>query len=161
MKLLDKIIRIFENIICFTFLWLCTFIIFFQVANRYFFHFEIMGLGDLGLYIFIFMALISMAISTREKGNTSLDMFVVKILKNNYKKVYFHRIIINVISLILIVIFLHFSYKFMSVALKYSEYGTLIKWFNTSWLRMAVFVMGILIFYHLFYRLAHYITDKK
>ena len=152
-KLLNKKIEIVENIIGSTFLWLCTILIFVAVLNRYFFHFEIMGIGDLAQYVFVFLSLTTIAIATREKAHTSLDMFHTIILKNNPKKQHFYSIILKIIVLILIGTFLPLSYKFMSTALKYPEYGTIIRWFNTSWLRITVFIMGILIFYHLLYQL--------
>ncbi len=153
MNLLSKLIKIFEDILAFIGLWLITILIVVQVANRYLFHFETMGIGDLSLYIFIFLAFLSIAITTREKGHASLTIFHDIILKNNPEKQYLYRIIMNITSLIVVGTFIYLSYKFLSMALKYPEYGTLVKWFNTSWLRVSLSIMGVLVFFHLFYRL--------
>ncbi|GAI82184.1 unnamed protein product, partial [marine sediment metagenome] len=131
MNSLDRLIKIFENVITFVGVWLTTILIFVQVINRYWLHLEIMGLGDLALYVFVFFALLSIGLATREKGNTALDMFSTTILKNNPKNQYIHKIVINITSLILVGIFLFLSYKFMARAIKYPEYGTIIRWFNT------------------------------
>jgi len=156
MSLLNRLIQIFENVITSIGLWLSTILIFVQVINRHWFNFEIMGLGDLALYVFVFFALLSIGIATREKGNAVVDIILsTKLLKNNPKNQYIHKIVINIISLILVGIFLSLSYKFMSTAIKYPEYGTLVRWFNGSWLRITVFVMGILIFFHLLYQLIY------
>jgi len=158
LELLNNLIKIVEDIITFNGIWLCTIMIFIGVINRYFLHFDFMlGIGDLGVYIFIFVALISMAVTTREEGHTSLDMFS-SIFKNSPKKQYFYRTIINITSLIFVGIFLSPSYKFLLTALKYPQYGNIIRWFNKSWLMITVFIMGILIFFHLFYRLIHNIN---
>ena len=75
MNLLSKLIKIFEDILAFIGLWLITILIVVQVANRYLFHFETMGIGDLSLYVFIFLAFLYIAITTIEKGHASLTIF--------------------------------------------------------------------------------------
>jgi len=155
MKILNKLVRIAEDVVTITCLWLCTFLIFLQVINRYLLHFEfVLGLGDLGLYCFVFLALVSVAVTTREKEHTSLDM-LSRMFKNSTKKKYFYRVIIKITSLIFVGIFLPLSYKFTLSALKYPQYGTIVRWFNKSWLMETVFIMGILVFFHLLYQLLY------
>ena len=41
------------------------------------------------------------------------------------------------------------AYKFMKRAAKYPEYGTLVRWFNTSWLQITLFIALVLVLIHL------------
>jgi succinate dehydrogenase hydrophobic anchor subunit len=41
------------------------------------------------------------------------------------------------------------AYKFMKRAAKYPEYGTLVRWFNTSWLQITLFIALFLVLIHL------------
>ena len=53
------------------------------------------------------------------------------------------------LSLVILGILLPAAYQFMVRAIKYPEYGTLVRWFNTSWLQIALFVSLILVLVHL------------
>jgi hypothetical protein len=41
------------------------------------------------------------------------------------------------------------AFRFMKRALKYPEYATLVRWFNTSWLQITLFVALTLVLIHL------------
>ena len=148
-KILNMII-IIENSVCTIGLWLTTILILCSVINRYFLHIPIMWFNDLALYCFIFFMLIASSIATRERGHTSVDVFRQKIFKGKPRADAIYSVFLNIFSIVVLVIFLPVTWKFMLRAIKYPEYGTLIRWFNTSWLMSTLFIAMILILIHLF-----------
>jgi TRAP-type C4-dicarboxylate transport system permease small subunit len=148
-KVLNKI-AIIENTICATGLWLTTILIFCAVINRYFLRLPIMWFNDLALYCFIFFMLVTSALTTREKGHTSVDVFRQKFFKGKPRLDAIYSIFLNIVSIVVVIIFLPVTWKFMLRAQKYPEYGTLVRWFNTSWLMSTLFIATVLILIHLF-----------
>ena len=144
-----KLIRKLENVICSIGLIATTVIIFAQVINRYWLHFEIMWMNDMALYIFVFTVFITLALTTRERGHTAVEMLQEHLFRNRPlgRKVYFF--IRSVASLAVVLIFTPPVYRFFLRSMKYPEYGTLIRWFNTSWLVYSFFAMVCLIIAHL------------
>ena len=145
-----KVIIIAENIICVTGLWITTILIFCAIINRYFLHIPIMWLNDLALYCFIFFMLITSSLTTRERGHISVDVFRQKYFKGKPRADAIYSIFLNSVSIIVVVIFLPLTWKFMLRAMKYPEYGALVRWFNSSWLMSTLFVSMVLILIHLF-----------
>jgi TRAP-type C4-dicarboxylate transport system permease small subunit len=76
-----RAIEIAENLLCSFGLLIVTAMTFFQVLNRYWLHLEIMWLGDLSLYLFIPFVFLTIALTTREKGHTAVDVFGEKLFK--------------------------------------------------------------------------------
>jgi len=150
MKKISNIIAIIENIICDIGIWMCTILLFLGIINRYFLHFPIMWIDDLALYSFIFYILFSIALSTRKEGHIAVDVFRVKFFKGKPKTDIMYSIFLRIISFIVALIFINTTYKFMLRAIKYPEYGTLVRWFNTSWLMSALFFVMILVLIHIF-----------
>jgi len=138
-----------ESVICAAGLVTCTFLIFAQVLNRYWLHFPIMWLGDLALYVFIFFMLVAGALTTWREGHVSVDAFRKQLLTGKPKAMAVYRILMGVIAIALAGIFLFPAHKFMLRALEYPEYGTLVRWFNTSWLQITLFGAVTLILVHL------------
>jgi len=126
-----------------------TLLIFAQVVNRYFLHFEIMWFGDLALYCFIFFMLLAAAFATWREGHIAVDYFHDRAFKRKLRGIAIHRASIVVISIALACVFLPTAYKFMLRAIKYPEYGTLVRWFNMSWLQITLFVAFALVLVHL------------
>ncbi len=126
-----------------------TLLIFAQVINRYFLHFEIMWLGDLALYGFIFFMLVAAAYTTWREGHIAVDFFRDKAFGSKPKAYSTHRASVVVISIAIACVFLPTAYEFMLRAIKYPEYGTLVRWFNTSWLQITLFVALALVLVHL------------
>lgn len=126
-----------------------TLLIFAQVVNRYFLHFEIMWFGDLALYCFIFFMLVAAAFATWREGHIAVDYFRDKAFGKKSRASSTHRASMVVISIALACAFLPTAYKFMLRAMKYPEYGTLVRWFNTSWLQITLFVAFALVVVHL------------
>ena len=149
-KKILKIIITIEDIICATGLWVTTILIFCAIVNRYFLHLPIMWFNDLALYCFIFFMLITSALTTRKKGHTSVDVFRQKLFEGKPRADTIYAIFLNIVSMVVVVIFLPVTWKFMLRAIKYPEYGTLVRWFNTSWLRSTLFFAMLLILIHLY-----------
>jgi len=143
------LISLTENIICTIGIWAATFLIFLAVINRYWVHLPIMWLNDLALYIFVFFMLFAGALTTREKSHIAVDIFPKKIFKENSVAAVIYGIFLNTIAIIIVSIFLPITYKYMLRAIKYPEYSTLIRWFNTSWLIYFLFFGICLILIHL------------
>ena len=144
-----KVIGITENIICAIGLWVTTILIFCAIVNRYFLHLPIMWFNDLALYCFIFFMLITSSLTTRERGHISVDVFRQKYFKGKPRADAIYSIFLNSVSIIVVVIFLPLTWKFMLRAMKYPEYGALVRWFNSSWLMSTLFISMVLVLIHL------------
>jgi len=126
-----------------------TLLVFVQVLNRYLLHFEIMWFGDLALYCFIFTIFFTVVLTTQKRGNIAVDYFHSKALEGKPRARAIHRVAIVIVSIAVVSVFLPTAYGFMLRALKYPEYGTIVRWFNTSWLQVLPFVAFVLILVHL------------
>ncbi len=150
---ISKGMRAFENIVGTIGLLGITVLVFVQVLNRYMLHFEIMWLSDFALYMFIFLAFVAIGLTTRENGHTSVEVFVDMVFRNKPKGQKVYGILLLGFSLITVLVFgsptLHFAKK----ALQYPQYGTLVRWFNTSWLMESMLLMILLPAYHLISRM--------
>lgn len=138
-----------EKFICAVGVVTCSFLIFAQVLNRYWLHFRIMWFGDLALYVFIFFMLVAGALTTWREGHVAVTAFRDRLLARKPRAMAIYRFLTGVIAIALAGIFLSPAYKFMLRALQYPEYGTLVRWFNTSWLHISLFAMMVLIMVHL------------
>ena len=160
-KKILNIIAIIENTICAIGLWVTTILIFCAIVNRYWLHLPIMWFNDLALYCFIFFMLITSALTTRERGHTSVDVFRQKFFEGKPRADVIYSIFLNIVSIVVVLIFLPVTWKFMLRAIKYPEYGTLVRWFNTSWLMSSLFIAIILILIHLFTLLVKDVNKLK
>ena len=120
-----------------------------QVVNRYWLHFEIMWLNDLAMYCFVFFMFAAFTVTTWKKGHVSVDIFHNRLFKNKPVGGAFYRVFLGALSLVILSILLPVAYQFMVRAIKYPEYGTLVRWFNTSWLQIALFISLLLVLTHL------------
>lgn len=152
-SLFFRIIRFVENSLCSIGLMITTILVFAQVVNRYWLHLEIMWIGDLALYIFVFTVFITIALTTRERGHTAVEMLQEKLFRNRPFAGKIYYFIRTMASLAVLCIFFPAVHRFFIRAMKYPEYGTLVRWFNTSWLVYSLFAMVILIIFHLMYQL--------
>lgn len=151
---LVRCISILENIFCFSMLILCSLLVVLQILNRYIFHFEIMWIGDLSLYLFIPSLIYSIAITTREQHHTSVDVFIETFIKNKPVLIKLSRILINIFVLAVIIYLIPMAHRIFLSAMKYPEYGTLVPWFNTSWIRQSVLVALSLCAFHTLHHIA-------
>jgi TRAP-type C4-dicarboxylate transport system permease small subunit len=150
---INKGIRAFENVVGTIGLVGITILVFVQVLNRYLLHFEVMWLSDLALYMFIFLTFVAIGLTTRENGHTSVEVFVDMVFKNKPKRQKAYGIFLIGVSLTTVLVFgsptLHFAKK----AMQYPQFGTLVRWFNTSWLMESMLIMILLSAYHLVSRM--------
>jgi len=119
------------------------------VVNRYILHFEIMWLNDLALYIFVFFMFTAFAVTAYKEGHISIDIFRNRVFRNKPVGGAFYRVFLVGLSILILGIFLPVAYQFMVRAVKYPEYGTLLRWFNTSWLQIFLFIALVLVLVHL------------
>jgi len=138
-----------ETAICGVGLIITTLLIFAQVINRYILHFEIMILNDLALYIFVFFMLLAAAYTTWNEGHVAVDMFREWLVKGRPVAAAVYRVALLLLSILILCLLLPIAYAFMRRAVVYPEYGTLVQWFNTSWLQMLVFWSLLLVLLHL------------
>lgn len=143
------IVQTLEGAICVIGLFITTLLIFAQVLNRYLLHFEIMWLSDLALYIFVFFMLIAAAYATWNEGHVAVDFLRDRIIRGKPRMAAAYRLGLNVLALLALWTILPIAYKFMKRAMKYPEYGTLVRWFNTSWLQITLFIALALVLIHL------------
>lgn len=152
MLALKKALRgteIVESVIAITGLILCSSFVFIQVVNRYLLHFPIMWLSDIALYTFILFMFISTAVCTWEEGHVAIDFFHDKAFNGKPRGIAIHRASIVLLTIVLVVIFLPQTYQYMMRAFKYPQYGTIVTWFNISWLQEILFVAFVLVLIHL------------
>jgi TRAP-type C4-dicarboxylate transport system permease small subunit len=138
-----------ETAICGVGLIITTLLIFAQVVNRYVLHFEIMILNDLALYTFVFFMLLAAAYTTWNEGHVAVDMFREWLVKGRPVAAAVYRVALLLLSIVILCLLLPIAYAFMRRAIAYPEYGTLVQWFNTSWLQMLVFWSLLLVLLHL------------
>ncbi len=160
-KVILNTIRIIENIICGIGLWLVNILIFFAVLNRYFLHLPILWLNDLALYTFVFFSFTSIALTTREEEHISVSIFRQSVFKGKPKADNKYSIFLNIFAIASILLFIPAVYRSMLRAMKYPEYATLMRWFNTSWLATVMFITILLILIHLIASLVKDISKLK
>lgn len=142
-------IRSMETMICGAGLIITTLLIFAQVLNRYLLHFEIMILNDLALYTFVVFMLLAAAYTTWNEGHVAVDMFREWLVQGKPVAAGVYRACLVLLSIGILCAALPTAYAFMRRAIEYPEYGTLVQWFNTSWLQMLVFWSLLLVLLHL------------
>jgi C4-dicarboxylate transporter DctQ subunit len=152
------LITFVENLLCAFGIIFATAFTVIQIVNRYWLHFEIMWISDLVLYVFVLAAIISIAITTREDAHTAVDVFMERIFRGK-KAFKVSKILINFASLGIIWLIMPIFYAYFLRALKFDEWGTLVPWFNTSWLVEAIFVMFVLCVFHIIHNTVIHMID--
>lgn len=137
-----------ENVVCYTGLMVCSLLVFVQVLNRYLLHFEIMWIGDLTLYLYVPLMFLAIAMTAREKGHTTVDVFVDIFFRDRPIALRAYQAGINLVVLGIILYLLPLGHKLFTNALTYPQYGTLVTWFNTSWNRELLYIVLILCAVH-------------
>ena len=143
------VIQTVEGAVCVIGLFVTTLLIFAQVLNRYLLQFEIMWLSDLALYVFVFFMLIAAAYATWNEGHVAVDFLRDRISRGRPRVGAAYQLGLNLLALAALWSILPVAYKFMKRAVKYPEYGTLVRWFNTSWLQITLFIALFLVTIHL------------
>jgi len=127
----------------------CTVLVCVQVINRWLVRYPLMGIGDLALYIFVAFMLIAAAYTTWNEGHIAVDFFRDKFLLHRPRALAVHKACMVLIAIAVAVSILPATYRFMAAAIRYPQYGTLVRWFNTSWLQILMFWMLALVLLHL------------
>jgi TRAP-type C4-dicarboxylate transport system permease small subunit len=138
-----------ETAVCGVGLILTTLLIFAQVLNRYMFHFEIMFLNDLALYTFIGFMLVAAAYTTWKEGHVAVDVFRQRLVGDRPLAAAAYRVLLVALAISTLSRLLPVAYGFMRRAIQYPQYGTLVRWFNESWLQILVFWSLLLVLLHL------------
>lgn len=132
------------GVISFIGLMTFTLLIVAQVINRYLLHFEIIWIGDLAMYCFVATIFSAIAFTTHQGAHLAVEFAADKFLGERPKARATYRVAVVVTSIAVLSTFLPGTYRFMLRALKYPEYGTLVRWFNESWLQVLPFVVSVL-----------------
>jgi C4-dicarboxylate transporter DctQ subunit len=143
------VIKSVETVICGVGLFITTLLIFAQVINRYILHFEVMIFNDLALYTFVFFMMLAAAYTTWNEGHVAVDMFREWLVRGRPVAAEIYRVLLLLLSIGILCVMLPIAYAFMRRAIEYPEYGTLVRWFNTSWLQILVFWSLLLVLLHL------------
>jgi len=151
-KLLQGIykgIQMGEIIICLFGLIATTLLICAQVVNRYWLRIEVMWLNDLALYVFILLMFMAFAATTWKEGHVPVEIFKNMVFKNRPVGGAVYRVFLVVLSIVILLAIFPVTYQFTARAIKYPEYATLVRWLNTSWLMITLFVAFCLTLLHL------------
>ena len=145
----NNTLGVLEHFVGGVFLILTTLLAFAQVVNRYCLHLQIMGIGDLALYCYVITLFSTLALTTKENGHTAVEMLQRKLVGNNPRANRRYNVGKYIISLMVLLLFLGPLWNFFTDAMKYPEYGILIRWFNMSWLVYILFAAWVLAIYHI------------
>ena len=137
-----------ENALCYIGLLGITYLTCILVINRYFIHYEVMWLGDFTQYLFVFMSLCAIAFTTRDDAHTSVDILSQVFLAGKPRAMRAYKIVIHILTLITLGYFHAPMLQFAARALKHPSYGTMVPWFNTSWLIASCYIMLLLCILH-------------
>lgn len=136
-------------------------LIFCQVINRYWLHYEIMWINDFALYIFIFTIYISIPYGASQKTHIAVDVLPDVFYRNSKVKRAVFEIFKSTITIVMIFGMVGPTWTLVKRALKYPEYATLIRWFNMNWLTHAMGVMVILVILHYGWHAASSVFELK
>jgi TRAP-type C4-dicarboxylate transport system permease small subunit len=150
-----------EDAICSTGLIVCTVLVVAAVINRYFLHIEIMWLNDLALYLYIPTGMCCIAVTARSDAHTAVDVFVDVALKSRPVAFKIFKIVITLLVLAIFAYFIPLAVKLFQTAWKYPEWGTLFRWYNTSWNREFLVVCIMLSTLHTVHNLVVHIVELR
>ena len=149
MALLTKV----ENFICTAGLFGTTFLITFQILNRFWLRLDIKWVNDFALFMFIFFVFFAIVLTTREDGHTTVDLFVDILFDNHPIGRAVYTLCMRLLCVVTLVAFLPTTFSFAVEAWKYPQPGNLVRWFNESWLMESLFVCMLLCLLHLIYNI--------
>ncbi len=151
-RFMDVLAKV-ENAVCTAGLLGTTFLVFFQIMNRFWLRLDIKWANDLALFMFIFFVLSCIVLTTREDGHTTVDLFVDIVITNPICKA-IYILCTRIVAIITVVFFLPTVLDFALDAWKYPQPGNLVRWFNESWLMESLFVCMCFCLLHLVYNVS-------
>jgi TRAP-type C4-dicarboxylate transport system permease small subunit len=142
-------------------LLLCTGLTVAAVINRYFLHIEIMWINDLALYLYIPTGICCIAVTARADAHTAVDVFVDLALKNRPVAFKIFKIIVTLLVLAIFAYFIPLAFRLFKTAWTYAEWGTLFRWYNTSWNREFLFICIALAGLHTLHNLGVHLAELR
>ncbi len=150
-----------EKWICSVGLLVSTILVFAQVINRYWLHYEVMWIGDMALYVFVITYILAIALAASSRGHIAVEMLPDYFLGKRPAAKSVYTLVMDVITLAAILVFLKPVTGFFLLSIKYPEYGTLIRWFNTGWLVQIMFITMVLSAVHMAFHVFRDIFEMR
>ena len=119
-----------------------------QVLNRYWLHYEIMWIGDMALFIFIFTIYVAISYGAALKTHICVDILPDAITQGNERKKALYDIFKSAATVVMVLSMAPATWKVVKRSFQYPEYATLVRWFNMSWLVYAMGAMVVLVALH-------------
>ena len=124
-------------------------LMFIQVLNRYWLKLPLVGIGDLTLYCFIMFMSVGAAVATWNETHVAVDALRDQFLHHKPQGLKVHHFAMAVLAILTFIFFLPQVSSFMSSAVQFPKWATLVRWFNLSWLQMIWGFCMFLVFFHL------------
>jgi len=158
---LDKALGGTEKWVASVCLALTTLLACIQVFNRYLLHFEIMGIGDLYVYIYVICLYASLAYTTKVGGHTAVEVLQNFLKRRSPRASRLHGLAMQACSLMILLFFLSPASHTFRDAIRFPEWSTLVPWFNVSWLAYAMLLSLCLCVYHMLRNLYLSLADSR
>ena len=124
-------------------------LMFIQVLNRYWLKLPLVGIGDLTLYCFIMFMSVGAAVATWNETHVAVDALRDRFLLHRPLELKVHHFAMAVLAALTFVFFLPQVLSFISSAVQFPKWATLVRWFNLSWLQIIWGFCMFLVFFHL------------
>lgn len=124
-------------------------LMFIQVLNRYWLKLPLVGVGDLTLYCFIMFMSVGAAVATWSETHVAVDALRDQFLHDKPLGLKAHHLVMAVLAVLVFILFLPQVASFMSAAVQFPKWATLVRWFNLSWLQLVWGFCMFLVFFHL------------
>lgn len=148
----DSKLKKFELGIANLLLLSATTLAFLNVLNRYIFHFQIIGVGSLILYLYVGKIYFAMMLTTAEDNNAAVDVLKDRFVAGDPGRLWIHTSARTVFGVVILALFLKGVYLEVIDAFQYPEFDILLPWFNVSWLIYLMFTALSVCMYHLLRR---------
>lgn len=148
-----------EDILCYSGLLACTGLVFLAVINRYFLQFEIMWINDLALYLYVPTGMLCIAVAARVDSHTAVDVFADLVLQGKPIPFKIFKIFVSLLVLAIFAYFVPMALRLFETAWTYAEWGTLFRWYNTSWNREILVISIILSCFHTIHNLGVHVIE--
>ena len=121
---------------------------FWQVVNRYWLHYEIMWIGDLALYVFIFTIYVAISYGAAVKTHICVDILPDALCGDDKVRRAWFDLFKSLAAIAMIVSMWGPMWRAVRRAWRYPEYASIVRWFNISWLSYAMGAMAVLAALH-------------
>ena len=149
-----RFLTLAENVICTVGLLGTTFLITFQILNRFWLKLSVNWINDFALFLFIFFVFFAIVLTTRIDGHTTVDILVDGVFARHPVGKAVYTLLTRAVCVATLVAFVKPAYEFALDAWNYPQPGNLVRWFNESWLMETLLVCVLLCIVHLVYNIA-------